>query len=225
MARDPKKRQKALQRKAAKRKQKQAGRSVRPTAHAWLRTAGTWPIHEVLLSQEWDEEGALAQILVARRSILGQIAVGTFLVDLGCLGVKSAFARLFNSQGEYEQTLRRKVMAHQAMMPADLNLVAKIIREGIAYARQLGFSPDPDYRQAMWVVGDADPDACPVHIPLGGKDGKPFYVAGPYDDVSMIMDRLLKAFGPDGFHYLVPVSPDTEVFLDDESSEEEWDEE
>lgn len=137
--------------------------------------SGGWPLHEVLLSREWREEGAIVQILAARRSGVGQVATGTFLVDLGCLGVKSAFTSLFHSQREYEQKLRRRITSHQSMMPADLNLVAKIIREGIAYARELGFSPDPDYRDAMLVLGDADPDACPDPIPLGGKDGKPFF--------------------------------------------------
>jgi hypothetical protein len=221
MGRDPKKRQKALERKRARRKQKQTRRPVRSTGRALLHQAGTWPIHEVLLSEGWDEEGALVQILVARRSLLGQIAVGSFLVDPGCLGVKSAFARFFKSQGEYEQTLRRKMMSSQPMQPADLNLVAKIVREGIAYARQLGFSPDPDYREAMLVVGDADPDASRIDVPVGGKDGKPFYMAGPYDDVSAIMDKLMQTFGPDGFHYLVPASPDTEVLVDDDWLEEE----
>lgn len=221
MGREPKKRQKALQRKAAKRKQKRAGRHARSGGHPLLRKAGHWPLHEVLLTRDWQKEGEIVQILVARRSSLGQIATGTFLVDLGCLGVKSAFATLFNSLAEYQQALRSRVVSSQAMMPADLDLVAKIIREGIAYARELGFSPDPDYRDAMLVLGHADPDACPVDVPLGGKDGKPFYVAGPHDDVDRITDKLMRKLGPDGFHYVVPISPDTEVFIDNGEWEED----
>lgn len=158
------------------------------------------------------------QIIVARRSGTGQIATASFLVDLGCLGVKSAFASLFESEAEYEQQLRWRLMSQQEMVPADLNLVAKIIREAIAYARRLGFRPDPDYRDAMLVLGDADPDACPEPIPLGGKDGKPLFIAGPYDDVDAIMNQLMKVCGPDGFHYLVPLTGDEEFFFGDE----EW---
>jgi len=220
MGGDPRKREKARQRKAAKRKQKRAGRQAQYHPHPLLVSAGRWPLHEVLLTRDWQKEGEIVQILVARRSTLGQIATGAFLVDLGCLGVKSAFASLFNSQAEYEQKLRSRIMLHQPMIKADLNLVAKIIREAIAYARELGFSPDPDYRDAMLVLGQADPDACPVEIPLGGVDGKPFYVAGPYDNVNRIMDKLMKQFGPDGFHYLVPISPDTELYIDEDWYEE-----
>ncbi len=219
MARDPKKRQKALQRKKAKRKQKQTKTQQlsRPGARTLLRQAGSWPLREVLLTEEWDQEGALIQILVARQSDLGQIAVGVFLVDLGCLGVKNAYARLLESHHEYQE-LRQGMTSRQALIPAELDLVAKIIEAGIAYADQFGFKPNPDYHQAKAILGKADPHACAVHIPLGGPEGKPFFIAGPYDNVDRIIAKLTKAVGPDGFNYLVSVGPGTEVFMDDE----EW---
>jgi hypothetical protein len=211
-----KRRQKALQRKAAKRKQKRASSRPRPTkGRALLRAAGYWSLHECLLTKAWQQPEELTQILVARRSPTGQIAVGTFLVDLGCLGVKNAFVALFDSQREYEREQRSRVMAEQAMVKADLNLAAKIIRETIAYAGELGFKPHRDYRDAMLVLGDADPDACDESIPLG-KDGKPFFVAGPYDNVDRIMAKLERKLGPDGFTYLVPIGGDEEIFLLDE---------
>lgn len=208
------------QRKAAKRKKKKEGRRITlpwmQSPRALLRTAGHWPLHECLLTKEWQKEGTITQILVARRSPSGEIVTGTFLVDLGCLGVKSAFASLFNTRREYEQKLRSGVTESQNMVRADLNLVAKIIREAIAYAKELGFKPDPDYRDALLALGDADPDACDVSIPLGGQDGKPFFVAGPYDNVDLIMTKLMRKLGPDGFTYFVPLRGDEEVFLLDD---------
>ncbi|MDH7484925.1 MAG: hypothetical protein QHJ81_01465 [Anaerolineae bacterium] len=213
---DVKRRQKALERKAARRKEKRAAsRPLLLNPRAMLKQAAHWPLHECLLSEGWQDEGKLVQVLVARRSPLGQVATGTFLVDLGCLGVKSAFASLFDSQQEYEQRLRRRLTEQMPMREADLNLVAKIIREGIAYAHRLGFKPDPDYRDAMIVLGEANPDACDVPIPLGGRDGKPFYIAGPYDNVPRIMAKLEKAFGPNGFTYLVPIGGDFELWDDE----------
>ncbi len=206
-----KRRQKARQRK----KKRIPSRLRALSPRGLLRASGNWPLHECLLAEEWQKEGAIIQILVARRSPAGQVATGTFLVDLGCLGVKSAFASLFDTRREYEQKLRAGMMTHQEMIKADLNLVAKIIREGIAYADELGFRPDPDYRDAMLVLGDADPDACDVPIPLG-KDGKPFFIAGPYDNVDRIMAKLTRKLGPDGFHFMFPVSGDEEIFLPDD---------
>jgi len=206
-----KRRQKARQRK--KKRTVSMRRALSP--RGLLRASGDWPLYECLLTEEWQEERAITQILVARRSPSGQIAIGTFLVDLGCLGVKSAFGRLFDTRREYEE-LRNDMMSRQDMIKADVNLVAKIAREGIAYAQDLGFKPDPDYRDAMLVLGDADPDACDVPIPLGGKDGKPFFFAGPYDNVDRIMAKLTRKLGPDGFHFIFPVGADEEVFLFDD---------
>jgi hypothetical protein len=205
-----KRRQKARQRKETKRKKKRTlSRSLFQSPRALLRASGSWPLHECLLSKEWQKE---VQTLVARRSPTGQIAIGTFLVDLGCLGVKSAFASLFDTRREYQQKLRRKMTSRQKMIKADVNLVAKIVREAIAYADDLGFKPDPDYRDAMLVLGDADPDACDVPIPLGGKDGRPFFFAGPYDNVDRIMAKLTRKLGPDGFHFIFPLSADEDFF-------------
>lgn len=210
-----KQRQKARQRKAAKRKKRKERRGpsvpARQSPRAIVCASGSWPLHECLLTKEWQEEGNLIQILVARRSPQGQIAVGAFLVDLGCLGVKSAFGRLFDSRGEYKE-LRNNATFRQEMVKADVNLVAKIIREGIAYAKELGFRPDPDYRDAMPVLGDADPDTCDVPIPLG-RDGKPFFFAGPYDNAERIIAKLTRKLGPDGFHFVVPLGGDEDLFL------------
>lgn len=209
--------QKAQQRKAARRKARQTAAPPAPKSErGWLRQSAEWPLHECLLTQAWRDTSTIVQILVARRSPQGQIAAGVFLVDLGCLGVKNAFGRVYETQGEYAAELRNDMLSSQAMVPADLNLAAKIIREAVAYARELGFRPNRDIRDARLVLGDADPEACDEDIPLG-KEGKPFFVAGPYDDVDRIMDKLMRKLGPDGFGYLIGMGDTDEVFLDEDS--------
>ena len=212
-----KRQQKARERKAAKRKARQSrAPSVPRSNRGWLRGAADWPLHECLVAEEWREPGAIVQILVSRRSPQGQVAAGVFLVDLGCLGVKNAFGRVFSTQGEYAAELRKDILASQEMIHADLNLAAKIIREGVAYARELGFSPNRDIRDAQLVLGDADPDACDEEIPLG-REGKPFFVSGPYDNVDRILDKLTRKLGPNGFHYMIGIEGPDEVILDEDS--------
>jgi len=211
-----KRQQKARERKAAQRKARQSRAPSAPRSdRGWLRTAVDWPLHEVLVTKEWRNPGEIIQILVSRRSPQGQVAAGVFLVDLGCLGVKNAFGRVFDTEGEYAAELRNDISARQEMIEADLNLAAKIIREGVAYAQELGFSPNRDIRDARLVLGDADPDACDEDIPLG-VDGKPLFVSGPYDDVDRIMDKLTRKLGPDGFHYMVGIGGSDELILDED---------
>jgi hypothetical protein len=208
MASNEKRRQKSLQKHAAKRKAKRhavarVGGGASPE-RAELRLVAEWPLHECLISKKWDEEGQLAQIVVARRGPLGNIAAGSFLVDLGCLGVKDAFATVFSSESVYREQLRGPAEARMGMKKADVNLAARIVREAIAYARSLGFSPHPDYYDAAPLLAAANPDAEKKKIPVGGKDGKPLYVAGPYDDVTSVMAKLERAVGPNGFHFMAP---------------------
>ena len=204
-----KKRQKALQHKRTKRrlkrKEARAQSSGRDSTQPGLRRVGEWPLVECLLTERWRDPDEIIQILIARRGPQGQIAIGVFLVDLGCLGVKNAHAKVSESARAHRQ-LREQMQSGQQMSSASPHLVAKIIREGIAYADQLGFRPHPDYHQAKWVLGDADPDACSETIPLG-RDGKPFFVAGPYDNVPQVLAKLERAVGADGFHYIIPLEP------------------
>ena len=101
------------------------------------------------------------------------------------------------------------------MIEADVNHAAKIILESIAYAKDLGFKPDPDYRYHRHVLGDADPDACDVPLQLGGADGRPLFFAGPYDNVSRILAKLTRKLGPDGFTYIAPPGGEEAGSLDE----------
>jgi len=224
-----KRQRKALKRRAERRKARAETTSSssspsvsRSAIRRTIREAGQWPILECLIPKEWQDTKNILQIVVARRSPQGQVAAGVFLVDLACLGVKDGFPAVFSSQREYEQRLRRRVTERQEMIQADLNLVAKIIREATDYAARLGFRVHPDAAEAMPILGDANPDAWDVPIPLGGPDGKPMYIAGPYDDAQAIMNHLLRTLGPNGFSFLVPLEGLGEEWLEDLA--EEWDE-
>ncbi len=166
--------------------------------------ASKWPVHEVLLSQGWQQQSALITILVARRSPMsGKVAAGLFLVDLACLGVKSAQVKLFKDPDEYRDGLRKHAFSIQPMAPADFNLAAKIIYTGLEYAAALGIKPDPVFGQGEYLLAGADPGAESTPVPTGGPEGKPLFVSGPYDDVPRIMAQLTRAVGPEGFHYLL----------------------
>ena len=179
----------------------------------WLQQSQAWPTYEILLSAGWDREGALVTALVARQSPRsGKIAAATFLVDLACLGVKSAVVRLCKSPQDYATRLRRSALQAQPLQPASLDLLAKIVAAGEEYARQLGFSPDPEYQQAQLLLAGAHPETCAMTVPLGGPEGKPLFVAGPYDNVPRVMAQLTRAVGEEGFHYVLPLAGDDQGF-------------
>ena len=95
-----------------------------------------------------------------------------------------------------------------------LDLAAKVIREGVAYARRFGLKPDRDYYEAASLLEGADPDACDVHVPLG-RDGKPFFVAGPYDNAQRIVAQLTRTAGAGNFDFVVPVGMPDDFLLEE----------
>jgi len=183
-------------------KNKQAALPAKPAGGMAL--AAKWPVHEVLLSRGWDQQGALATILVARRSpVTNKVAAGLFLIDLACLGVKNAQVKLFAGPAEYQAGLRAHALKIQSMEPAEFDLVAKIIATGLEYAANLGFKPNPVFTQAQHLLSGADPVTSDTPVPTGGPEGKPFFVSGPYDDTRRIVDQLTRAVGTGNFHFMV----------------------
>jgi hypothetical protein len=201
-------RQKTLERKNARRK---AVRRVRAAAApsgsrvALMRRAGALPLRECLVNGDW-RDTRLARIVIARDAGPGAVAFGVFLVDLGCLGVKSAWGHHEAVEAAYEGVLDRVAVGDRLVHCAPA-LAARIIADGLAYAARLGFRPDPDYTWVRGILGDLDPAAAREEVPCGGENGRPLYIAGPYDDVPRIIAQLRRHVGDDGHDFVVPVGP------------------
>jgi hypothetical protein len=207
MALDPRKRQKKLQKKNAKRKaavvfKKHRGmsgtaRQIASAAHA--------PIHECLVPRNLFGMG-IGNIIVSRQLPGGQLAVAFFLVDVFCLGVKDAFFQVM-SVPEYAYKLQsQEQFGIQRVEPA---YARKLVEDAVAYANAIGLSPHPDYLTVQQIFGDIDVEDCAESFEFG-QDGKPLYVSGPHDTESKskrIVNTLTKTCGPDGFHYLVALNP------------------
>src|SRR5947209_19536193 len=102
MARDERKRQQQLVRKAAKRKQKALGlksaasQSTSAMSPArQMQLALTAPIHECLVPEGLFGMG-IGEVLFGRKLPNGDVAASLFLLDVYCLGVKNAFFRVFS---------------------------------------------------------------------------------------------------------------------------------
>ncbi|MEW5989397.1 MAG: hypothetical protein AB1791_22445 [Chloroflexota bacterium] len=207
------KQQKAVSRKLARRKARPGrGLFATPPKQPSVERAKEWPVLECLIAAEWQRPAALSQIVVARRSPLGEVAMASFLVDLGCLGVKDAMTRYFPSEAAYRQTFLTKLKSVQKMQKCSLDLAAKVIGEAIQYARDLGFEPHPDSQVALPILEGTHPEDCPDRVPLGGENGKPLFFAGPYDDPQRIIRTLERTVGPGNFDYMVAIGGPDDFF-------------
>ena len=138
--------------------------------------------------------------------------MGVFLLDVFCLGAKNAFLTIFSTEFKYQNGIER-IASSQALQSVEPSRARKLVEDTVEYARDLGFEPQREYRDAALVLGDIDAGACREEFAFG-KDGQPLYVRGPNDSDRMV-DRTLTTLqnrcGEDGFHYIVGMgdfSPD-----------------
>lgn len=176
----------------------------RPSRSAILPDA---EVVDCLISSDWQTPGALVRILIARQNPGGPLMAGIALVDLGCLGVKDAFARRLTTFARYQEELLGTTDMFGPMIRADIDLAAKIIHEGVGYARSIGFEPHKDLKQFEPLLAGADPEAVTDDIPLG-VDGRPFYISGPHDNALRIMATLNASVGEGNYRFVAGGSPD-----------------
>jgi len=207
MAIDQRKRQKKLERRKAKQRAERRERARREAGGLPARiqqAAGAPILHCCITACLW--QTGIGQVFLSRLCPNGKVAFGAFLVDIYCLGVKNAMAEIVVRE-QYDSMLYQKLQQEYGLVPLKPECARKLVEGAVAYARDLGFSPHPDYRAAQWIFGDIDAGACPEQFSYG-KDGKPFFVAGPYDDharCEWILQMLRHRLGPDGFHYMIPL--------------------
>jgi hypothetical protein len=83
--------------------------------------------------------------------------------------------------------------------------------------------PHADYGIARRIFGDISAEACSEEFTYG-KDGKPLFIAGPYDDEAKcqrVLRLMEKHRGPGGSHYIMRVPPDTLVKIIEEETPHE----
>jgi hypothetical protein len=118
---------------------------------------------------------------VARRQPDGNVVFGNYLVDYYC-PVKDTYYNADIQVGQFHRDYLPKMFRSAgkpiAVSPA---LAHEIIYGSIEYAARFGFDPHDDY-SSQHVLDSPD-----LHARTGtvkfGLEGKPLFVAGPYDDV------------------------------------------
>jgi hypothetical protein len=223
MAIDPRRRQKKLEKKKAKKnaqRRELARREAGGLAARIERESKAPILHCVATSNV--TTGGLGEVLVSRRLSHGNVAFVVFLLDVYCLGVKDVIVNIF-PEAHYRKTVYEKLAAQYTLIKMQPECARKLVEGAVRYALDLGLPPHADYRIARHIFGDISAEACTVEFSYG-KDGKPLFIAGPYDDAAKcrrILRLMEKHCGPGGSHYMVPVPPDTLVKIIEEETPNE----
>jgi hypothetical protein len=220
MAMDTKKRQKKLARKTAKRKQALAQKKHQRLGGPMrqITAASQAPLHECLMPAGLFETG-IGNVIVSRTLPSGQIAAAFFLVDVFCLGVKDTF---FQVMSPADYAYRTAGLTHEQLARVEPARARQLIEEAVTYAHDLGLAPHRDYKLTRQMLGDIAVKASAISFQFG-KDGKPFFMSGPYDTpakIERIIRTLTDRVGPEGFDYVIALG-DPDAFEDFEDEGED----
>jgi hypothetical protein len=170
----------------------------------YLQHAGEYPILGCWVTSGWKEKG-ITPVVVARQQEPGKVIFTVCLVDLYCLGVKDAYANADYSQGAFQRGL--PAMCSGAPEECSVELAHEIIYGGLEYAARYGFQPHRDFTAQMCAQVLDPPEAHRRTNQVEfGNNGKPLFVAGPYDDerrINSVINTLMSTAGEGNFDYVV----------------------
>ena len=134
----------------------------------------------------------LVTVLVARDRGGSTAGVCFYLVDTWCLGLKDAAGPRSMDRRRLGGFIQQILSTwDEPAVQVPLELGRQIVYGAIGYARELGFEPHADFRRAAGYLGAWDGE-CELAF---GRDGKPMYISGPYDDGERILRKLHRGLG------------------------------
>ncbi len=166
------------------------------------------------LEENQGPEG-LCQIILARQEH-NRLVVGSYLVDHWCLGVKDAVPpRKMGITGYQHMVVNSEMQFSEPFVDITLEQAQAIVYGAVDYAHSLGFEPHKDFNaKAQIHLGLRPETLMPIEF---GKDGQPFFISGPYDNVDQVMKTLEASVGAGNFHYLAAMDGsglgDPDLFL------------
>jgi hypothetical protein len=142
----------------------------------------------------------LVTVLVAVERGGSKVSVCGYLVDVYCLGVKNALGPRGLDRRKLPEFVHQYFNSYGAPpVQAPLDLARHLVFGAVAYARELGFEPHPDFAAAAAYL---EPWTGPSAISFG-LHGKPFFMQGPHDNAASVVKTLERSAGQGNFDFTV----------------------
>ena len=206
MAKSEQQRQKKLAKKNAKDREKRlqvARQKSQLSSMSGQVAAASGPPSFCLVAAGCTDGTGIGSVLIARPIPRGQTVMVIFFLDMFCLGVKDVVFRT-GSLADLRE-LVEKVGRSSALHPIAPGECRSLVEAAVRYAEALGLPPPSDYRKVVGIFEGIESLPLPDKFRFG-KDGKPFYINGPFDTEArqnVILRALLKSVGEGNFHFLI----------------------
>ncbi|ELS02905.1 hypothetical protein Xen7305DRAFT_00026230 [Xenococcus sp. PCC 7305] len=156
----------------------------------------------LLNNQELDEQGigGLGMVLVARKTGYKRFVICSYLIDYWCLGLKDTIGERKMDDVQYRQFIEMAFQGFpEGYQEITLEQAQAIVYGAIDYAAGLGLKPHKDFQKTEKHLGTWNNQ---LKLTFG-REGKPYFMSGPYDNTNQIMQTLTKNVGEGNFHYTI----------------------
>lgn len=170
--------------------------SMPTSPEAQIRTcARNLPIDKCYVDRDW-EETQMANVVVTRKHVNGNVCFGFYLVDLMLTGVKDCIYAFNETQAKLDEQINNVLMD---FVECDYTLAHNIIYKGVAFAKDYGFEPEKSFTKTGIYLLEEDNGKIPgIDIPLG-EDGIPVVFVTPDDNRQHEIAILNKTAGSGHF--------------------------
>jgi hypothetical protein len=134
------------------------------TLSAKVLRAAQAPIRHCLVPESLFDNG-IGTVVLARGNTPDYLAVGGFLVDTWCLGVKDTFFQ--SAATEAFDMMMARMDATTPMASVDPSYARKLLRDAAAWAASIRFAPHRDFAAIEQLFGDVKADACDATFVFG----------------------------------------------------------
>lgn len=189
--------------KSRNKRKKKVIKSVRLKPHNFIiKRARTLPIGTCYINNNWEDSG-MATVVLTRPLRNGNLVVCSYVVDIFCLGIKDSVYYVDMSELDFEEGYlgmfkERMELEMEVIEPV---LAFNIIYGAVEYADDLGFRPHKSFKITEYMLDDVEKIEF-IEIEFG-KEGQPFYMAGPHDNVERTLATLNKSVGKDNYKFVM----------------------
>ena len=179
-------------------KQKKAMQKLSPKKYI-LQKGRMLEFYECIINSDWEEKG-MAVVTVCKKMPSGKLIFASYMLDLYCLGVKDSTVDFNIDEEEYRSLLEKFYPdGYQKYNP---DFVHNLIYGALDFAEELGFKPHSDFKLTEYLL---NPDLINNGIDdiEFGKNGKPLYVSGPFDNPEQIIGILKRNVGEGNYDYIM----------------------
>ena len=172
------------------------------------------PIYKCFINRDW-QSSKMANVIVMRRHVNGNVTVGIYLIDLLCLGVKDAHF-LFNEPEDKVLDLFKN-----SLQEVDYNLAHNIVYAGHDFAMEYDIQPHPDFKTVRYILEEDDDNIPLIEVEVGDSKGLPSLILQPGQEFKYrnVYEKLTSKLGKDNFNYYVGDGFDE--FEEDDDDEDE----